>query len=81
MVGVMSGTSVDGIDAALVRVGRMASGRYEAKVLHHVETRWPAALRAAVAGVMGAGEGVDGRDLWGVEFFCAGICCGGREDC
>ncbi len=51
VAGVMSGTSADGIDVALVRIqGRPPSIRFQ--LLHHYETAYPDALRRAVLAAM-----------------------------
>ena len=51
VAGVMSGTSVDGIDVALVRLlGRGFRTRFE--LLHHAHTPFPARVRRAVLAVM-----------------------------
>ena len=53
VAGVMSGTSVDGIDVAIVRVlGRGFRTRFE--LLHHAHTSFPARVRRAVLAVMNA---------------------------
>jgi anhydro-N-acetylmuramic acid kinase len=53
VAGVMSGTSVDGIDTAIVRVlGRGFRTRFE--LLHHSHISFPAPVRRAVLGVMNA---------------------------
>jgi anhydro-N-acetylmuramic acid kinase len=53
VAGVMSGTSVDGIDVALVRLlGRGFRTRFE--LLHHAHTPFPARVRRAVLAVMNA---------------------------
>ena len=51
LIGLMSGTSVDAIDAAIVRIAG-TGGRYRAKVLHHSETPWPAPLRRRLLAIM-----------------------------
>lgn len=51
IVGLMSGTSVDGIDAAVVRV-RGKAPRLGAQVLHHAAFRWPDALRKRLLAAM-----------------------------
>ena len=53
VAGIMSGTSADGIDVALVRVqGRPPALRFE--LLHHYAVAYPAALRRAVLAAMAA---------------------------
>ena len=51
IIGLMSGTSVDGIDAALVRITGTAP-KLSAQVLHHTELPWPPALRKRILAVM-----------------------------
>ncbi|MGN6369455.1 MAG: anhydro-N-acetylmuramic acid kinase [Phycisphaerae bacterium] len=53
-IGLMSGTSVDAIDAALVRIttDKKSSGHYQAKVLHHLEHPWPKQLRHRLLQIM-----------------------------
>src|SRR5271168_3652192 len=48
VAGVMSGTSADGVDVALVRVSAGASGIPKLKVLGHSEFPYPKAVREAV---------------------------------
>src|SRR5271170_2058808 len=52
IIGLMSGTSVDAIDAALVRITIKAPGKYAAKVLHHTEHPWPKKLRQRLLNIM-----------------------------
>jgi anhydro-N-acetylmuramic acid kinase len=52
IIGLMSGTSVDAIDAALVRITTKPDRRYTAKVLHHTEHPWPKKLRARLLAIM-----------------------------
>jgi len=52
IIGLMSGTSVDGIDAALVRITTKSPGKYAAKVLHHTEHPWPKKFRQRLLNVM-----------------------------
>jgi anhydro-N-acetylmuramic acid kinase len=52
LIGLMSGTSVDAIDAALVRISTKTEGHYAAKVLHHTEHPWPKKLRARLLAIM-----------------------------
>jgi anhydro-N-acetylmuramic acid kinase len=52
IIGLMSGTSVDAIDAALVRITTKSPGHYTAKVLHHTEHPWPKQLRARLLTIM-----------------------------
>jgi anhydro-N-acetylmuramic acid kinase len=55
IIGLMSGTSVDAIDAAVVRV-RGTSPQLTQKTLHLETYRWPAALRARLLAVMAPAE-------------------------
>lgn len=55
VAGVMSGTSADGIDVALVRIAPRRGGtRPKVELLAHEGFRFPAALRRAVLGAMNA---------------------------
>ncbi len=51
-IGLMSGTSVDGIDAALVSIGKSGRSRYQVSVLSHVECPWPKNLRERLLAAM-----------------------------
>lgn len=53
VAGLMSGTSADGIDVALVRIGS-GGARLRMKLLAHEGFRYPAALRRAVLAAMNA---------------------------
>jgi anhydro-N-acetylmuramic acid kinase len=54
VAGVMSGTSADGVDVALCRIapGLRADDMPRVKLIGHIATRYPKAVRAAVLGVM-----------------------------
>ena len=56
VAGVMSGTSADGVDVALVRVSPGVDGVPKLKVLGHRGFAYPKAVRAAVLGAMDARE-------------------------
>jgi len=53
VAGVMSGTSADGIDVALVRIG-LTQGKTRIKLLAHHAVKYPASLRRAVLAAMDA---------------------------
>lgn len=56
-IGLMSGTSVDGIDAALIQVtGSTGSGDCAVQVLGHWEAAWAPALRKRLLAVMAPAE-------------------------
>ena len=52
VAGIMSGTSADGIDVAIVRISKADSGGI--RLLHHASFKYPKALRQAVLGAMDA---------------------------
>jgi anhydro-N-acetylmuramic acid kinase len=54
VAGVMSGTSADGINVALVRMGRAHSVRPDFELLGHAEHSYPKKVRAAVLATMNA---------------------------
>ena len=54
VAGVMSGTSADGVNVALVRVG--GRGRHSVELLGHAEYSYPAKVRAAVLVAMNASQ-------------------------
>ena len=51
IIGLMSGTSVDSIDAAIVEI-RGRSPRLSAKLLHHYQAQWPPLLRRRLLAAM-----------------------------
>ncbi|MCL2648872.1 MAG: anhydro-N-acetylmuramic acid kinase [Phycisphaerales bacterium] len=69
IIGLMSGTSVDAIDAALVRIST-AQKRYTAKVLHHIEHPWPTALRNRLLAIMAPAQTTTG-ELCQLNFLVA----------
>jgi anhydro-N-acetylmuramic acid kinase len=54
VAGVMSGTSADGIDVAIVDIDRSADGHATMKLLHHYSAAYPSDVRAAVLSAMDA---------------------------
>ncbi len=54
VAGVMSGTSADGVDVAICRIGPGAEGAPAIEVLGHRSFPYPAAVREAVLGAMAA---------------------------
>src|SRR5580658_5654823 len=56
VAGVMSGTSADGVDVSVCRISpaRVKGGTPVVKLLGHVGTEYPKAVRAAVLGAMDA---------------------------
>jgi anhydro-N-acetylmuramic acid kinase len=52
IIGLMSGTSVDAIDAALTEIRRNKRGDYALEVLAHVEQSWPSRIRERLLAVM-----------------------------
>jgi anhydro-N-acetylmuramic acid kinase len=54
VAGVMSGTSADGINVALVRVGAGSKGRTKLRLLGHAEYPYPKAVREFVLAAMNA---------------------------
>jgi anhydro-N-acetylmuramic acid kinase len=59
-IGLISGTSADGIDAALVRFDERADGLLECELLHGVTAPWDPTLRARLVEL---GQGGDARSL------------------
>ncbi|HEY4554940.1 MAG TPA: anhydro-N-acetylmuramic acid kinase, partial [Lysobacter sp.] len=59
-IGLISGTSADGIDAALVRFSESAAGALECTLLHAHTAAWAPALRARLVEL---GQGGDARSL------------------
>ena len=51
IIGLMSGTSVDGIDAAIVEIHGRAP-QLSAKLLHHYQANWPPQLRRRLLAIM-----------------------------
>ena len=54
VAGVMSGTSADGVDVALCRIGVSANGTPKTKLLAHAAYPYPKLIRAAVLAAMDA---------------------------
>lgn len=55
VIGLISGTSADGIDAAVVKLTAKGAGRPDAKVVAFVDTPFPAGLRNRILSVAGGG--------------------------
>ena len=68
VAGVMSGTSADGINVALVRIGERGRGRPRHTILAHAEYSFPAAVRRAILGMMNA-ESARVADLSRLNFL------------
>ena len=70
VAGVMSGTSADGINVALVRVGRAGTPGLHFKLLGHAEYLYPRNVRRAVLAAMNAGH-ASVADLARLNFLLA----------
>ncbi len=79
VAGIMSGTSADGIDVAVVRI---APGKQRPKLtlLAHEGFPFPAPLRRAVLAAMNAAVDFDGGAGAAELAAGAGLCRGGRGD-
>ena len=68
VAGVMSGTSADGINVALVRISKRGQGRPRHTLLAHAEYPFPARVRRAILGLMNA-ESARVADLARLNFL------------
>ena len=72
VAGVMSGTSADGVDVAVCRIGPGAEGVPAVEVLRHQSFPYPAAVREAVLGAMAA-EAISVAELSRLNWRLGGL--------
>jgi anhydro-N-acetylmuramic acid kinase len=73
VAGVMSGTSADGINVALVRITERGGGRPSHTILAHTEYPFPAPVRRAVLNMMNA-QSARVADLARLNFLLGELC-------
>ena len=78
VLGLMSGTSADGIDVALARISG-APPRVKARLLHHTAVKFPAAVRAEILRVAEQ-RAITAGELSQLNFRLGWIICGGCGD-